>query len=99
MAQQSICRIPILWSVALISGIANRTFDCAVGSIKFAICYYINSCLFRSVSKTHRGEIPVEGPHGESAEALMVVDVELRQPLVTGTKIADDLAARGYDGP
>jgi hypothetical protein len=46
-----------------------------------------------------RGEILTEGPYGESAEALIVVDVELRQPLVTGTKIADDLAARGYNGP
>jgi hypothetical protein len=47
----------------------------------------------------HRREILTEGPYGESAEALIVVDVELRQPRLTGTKIADDLAARGYNGP
>ena len=52
-----------------------------------------------SMATNHRGEILAEGPYGESAEALIVVDVELRQPLVTGTKIADDLAARGYNGP
>ena len=40
-----------------------------------------------------------EGPYGESAEALIVVDVELRQPRVAGTQIADDLDARGYVGP
>ena len=53
----------------------------------------------RSLATNCRGEIVAEGPYGESAEALIVVDVELRQPLVTGTKIADDLAARGYSGP
>jgi predicted amidohydrolase len=53
----------------------------------------------RSLATNCRGEILVEGPYGESAEALIVVDVELRQPLVTGTKIADDLVARGYAGP
>jgi predicted amidohydrolase len=53
----------------------------------------------RSLATNCRGEIVAEGPYGESAEALIVVDVELRQPLVSGTKIADDLAARGYSGP
>jgi hypothetical protein len=52
-----------------------------------------------SLATNHRGEIIAEGPYGESAEALIVVDVELRQPLVTGTQIADDLTARGYAGP
>jgi predicted amidohydrolase len=52
-----------------------------------------------SLATNCRGEIVAEGPYGESAEALIVVNVELRQPLVTGTKIADDLAARGYSGP
>ena len=52
-----------------------------------------------SLATNHRGEILAEGPYGESAEALIVVDVELRQPRAIGTQIADDLAARGYAGP
>jgi predicted amidohydrolase len=52
-----------------------------------------------SLATNQRGEIIAEGPYGESAEALIVVEVELRQPQVIGTKIADDLAARGYSGP
>jgi predicted amidohydrolase len=52
-----------------------------------------------SLATNCRGEVIAEGPFGESAEALIVVDVELRKPSVTGTQIADDLAARGYAGP
>jgi predicted amidohydrolase len=52
-----------------------------------------------SLATNHHGEILSEGPYGESAEALIVVDVELRQPRASGTQIADDLAARGYVGP
>jgi predicted amidohydrolase len=52
-----------------------------------------------SLATNHRGEILAEGPYGESAEALIVVEVELRQPKASGTQIADDLAVRGYVGP
>ncbi|MEX2310453.1 MAG: carbon-nitrogen hydrolase family protein [Pirellulales bacterium] len=52
-----------------------------------------------SLATNHRGEILAEGPYGESAESLIVIDVELRTPRATGTQIADDLAARGYVGP
>jgi hypothetical protein len=52
-----------------------------------------------SLAADNRGEIVAEGPYGESAEALITVDIELRQPNTTGTQIADDLAARGYAGP
>jgi predicted amidohydrolase len=52
-----------------------------------------------SLATNNCGEILAEGPYGESAEALIVVDVEMRPPRVTGTQIADDLAARGYVGP
>ncbi len=52
-----------------------------------------------SLATNHRGDILAEGPYGETAEALIVVEVELRQPRVIGTQIADDLAARGYAGP
>jgi predicted amidohydrolase len=52
-----------------------------------------------SLATDHRGQVIAEGPYGDAAEALIVVDVALRQPAVRGTQIADDLAARGYVGP
>jgi predicted amidohydrolase len=52
-----------------------------------------------SLATNNRGEIVAVGPYGESAEALIVVDVELRPLRATGTQIADDLQARGYAGP
>lgn len=52
-----------------------------------------------SLATDHRGEIVAEGPYGESAEALITVAIELRQPNTKGTQIADELAARGYAGP
>jgi predicted amidohydrolase len=52
-----------------------------------------------SLASNHRGEVVAEGPYGESAESLIVVDIELRQPRTRGTQIADDLAVRGYTGP
>lgn len=52
-----------------------------------------------SLATNGRGEILAQGPYGEDAEALIIVDVDLRQPRAHGTRIADDLAARGYVGP
>ena len=52
-----------------------------------------------SLATDHRGQILAEGPYGEAAEALIVVDMILRQSSLRGTQIADDLAARGYVGP
>jgi predicted amidohydrolase len=52
-----------------------------------------------SLATSDRGETIVTGPYGETAEALIVVDVRLRQPRTKGTQIADELAARGYAGP
>jgi predicted amidohydrolase len=52
-----------------------------------------------SMATNGRGEIVAPGPYGESAEALLVVEVEPRSINVQGTQIADDLAARGYAGP
>ena len=52
-----------------------------------------------SLATNNRGEILAEGPYGESAEALIVVEVEPRPLRATGTLIADDLEARGYVGP
>lgn len=51
-----------------------------------------------SLATDRHGEVLAMGPYGDSAEALIVVDVELRPIQVTGTQIADDLAARGYLG-
>lgn len=45
-----------------------------------------------SLATNHRGETLAEGPYGESAEALIVVDVELRQLRATGTQIAGKTA-------
>lgn len=52
-----------------------------------------------SLATDHRGEPIVVGPYGESAEALLVVDIELRPHGPAGTKIAENLADRGYSGP
>jgi predicted amidohydrolase len=52
-----------------------------------------------SLATDRRGEPIAEGPYGEAAEALIVVEVEPRQLHSTGTKIAEDLSARGYVGP
>ncbi len=52
-----------------------------------------------SLATNNRGEILAAGAYGESAEELIVVDVEPRPLRATGTQIAEDLAARGYVGP
>jgi predicted amidohydrolase len=52
-----------------------------------------------SLATNHRGDLLAMGPYGESAEALIVVEVEMRQLSAKGTQIADDLVARGYHGP
>jgi predicted amidohydrolase len=56
-------------------------------------------CIGCSLATNHRGDVVAEGPYGESAESLVVVDIELREPKAAGTQIANDLAARGYAGP
>jgi predicted amidohydrolase len=52
-----------------------------------------------SMATACRGDVVAKGPYGEAAEALIVVDLELRQPTVAGTKVAEDLDFRGYMGP
>jgi predicted amidohydrolase len=52
-----------------------------------------------SLATDRRGQILAQGPYGELAEALIVVDIALRHANAIGTQIADDLAARGYVGP
>jgi predicted amidohydrolase len=52
-----------------------------------------------SLATNNRGEILAAGPFGESAEELIVINVEPRPLRARGTQIAGDLAARGYAGP
>ncbi len=52
-----------------------------------------------SLATDQRGEVLAQAPYGDAAEALVVVDIELRPTPARGTKIAEDLAARGYVGP
>lgn len=40
-----------------------------------------------------------EGPYGDAAEALVVVEVDLCPPIGKGTQIVSALRARGYEGP
>lgn len=52
-----------------------------------------------SLATNGRGEPIAVGSYGESAEEMIVVEVELRQPHARGTQMAENLAARGYSGP
>jgi predicted amidohydrolase len=45
------------------------------------------------------GIILAQAPYGESAETLLVTEVETKPSAVTGTAIADMLANKGYTGP
>jgi predicted amidohydrolase len=44
------------------------------------------------------GEILVEGPYGEDAEALLVIEIDPKPRIAKGTMIADELETRGYKG-
>jgi predicted amidohydrolase len=52
-----------------------------------------------SMATDSRGELLAQGPYGEMAEALVVIDIAPRSVSAIGTQIADDLTARGYVGP
>jgi predicted amidohydrolase len=45
------------------------------------------------------GQILAEGPYGETAEALVVVEIDPRPPIAQGTRVAEALRGRGYRGP
>ena len=45
------------------------------------------------------GEVLAEGPYGEEAEALTIVEIEPRPREAQGTRIAAVLKSRGYEGP
>lgn len=56
-------------------------------------------CIGCSLAVGPGGKILAQGPYGEQAEELIVVEVEPREPLARGTEIAAALAEKGYDGP
>lgn len=56
-------------------------------------------CIGCSLAIGPDGAILVEGPYGESAEALLCAEVELRPSIARGTDFAARLAERGYRGP
>lgn len=56
-------------------------------------------CIGCSLAVGPGGKVLAEGPYGESAEALIVVDVEPVPPKVTGTAITGMLRQKGYQGP
>jgi predicted amidohydrolase len=55
-------------------------------------------CIGCSLAIGPGGKRLAMGPYGESAEALIPVEVELSTPIGRGTDIADRLRARGYQG-
>ena len=56
-------------------------------------------CIGCSLAVGPRGKILAQGSYGESAEALVVVPVEVVPQKATGTAIAGLLKERGYEGP
>jgi len=56
-------------------------------------------CIGCSLVMGPGGTILAEAPYGESAEALVVVPIEITPQRVTGTDIAGLLKERGYEGP
>jgi predicted amidohydrolase len=56
-------------------------------------------CIGCSFAVGPGGELIAEAPYGESAESLTIAMIHLRPRQVTGTAIAEMLAAKGYVGP
>ncbi|HUT92278.1 MAG TPA: carbon-nitrogen hydrolase family protein [Thermoguttaceae bacterium] len=56
-------------------------------------------CIGCSLAIGPSGETLAEGPYGETAEALIAVQIEMPPRRVTGTEIAPMLRRRGYEGP
>jgi predicted amidohydrolase len=44
------------------------------------------------------GTILAEGPYGDDAEALVIVEIDPRPPIAKGTLVAEALRGRGYHG-
>lgn len=56
-------------------------------------------CIGCSLAVGPGGAILAQGPYGENAEALVVVDVTPRAPAAAGTDVAVMLESKGYRGP
>ena len=56
-------------------------------------------CIGCSLAIGPGGRVIAQGPYGDDAEALIVAPIEIRAPLASGTRIAEVLSTRGYDGP
>jgi predicted amidohydrolase len=58
-----------------------------------------HKCIGCSLAVGPGGAILAEGPYGEAAESLIVVEIEPVECQVTGAAIAKMLASKGYEGP
>lgn len=56
-------------------------------------------CIGCSLAADANGHVVLQGPYGETAEALLTVSLELRPRRHTGTAIAPMLRRKGYEGP
>ena len=56
-------------------------------------------CIGKSLAVGPGGDVLAWGPYGVDAEALVVVETELRPPVGRGTAVSNVLRDRGYDGP
>jgi predicted amidohydrolase len=56
-------------------------------------------CIGCSLAVGPGGRVLAQGPYGENAEAVIPVEVEIRDASARGTAIAGMLSAKGYDGP
>jgi len=55
-------------------------------------------CIGSSLAVDSGGDILLEGPHGEDAESLMVVEVEIKPAVAAGNATAAMLKTKGYEG-
>jgi len=56
-------------------------------------------CIGCSLAIGPGGRVIAQGPYGESAEQMIIIDVELADLNVRGTAFARHLGERGYEGP
>jgi len=56
-------------------------------------------CIGCSLAVGPGGKVLVQGPYGEDAEALLLVETEVLPLIAAGTGFADELRRRGYEGP
>jgi predicted amidohydrolase len=56
-------------------------------------------CIGCSLAAGADGQILAQGPYGETAETMVVVEIELTPRSITGTAIAAMLKGKGYEGP